>query len=179
MQWPQQHNFPSMELSLWGRAWKFILVNPLLFVLNIVIKDLFFITCNEWYYSEAANFCLERWLVAMDMQSFLFFSLISPACWLFLFFPSSSRWWIGLRWGQLLIPKYLYEDWIWLIFLKFFDQSLMSIMVWAIYQWQISSKKTLKTNFTLATLSNDTLAINTAYFLAVSVAFFSNLKLPQ
>ena len=37
-----QYNFTFVKLHLWGRPWRFILVNPLTFALNIVIKDSFF-----------------------------------------------------------------------------------------------------------------------------------------
>ena len=40
--------FLSWSSALWGRLWRFILVNPLAFALNFVKKALFFfITCND------------------------------------------------------------------------------------------------------------------------------------
>ena len=44
---PHTYNFSSMKFRLWGRLQRFIHVNPLSFVPKIIIKDPFFITCNE------------------------------------------------------------------------------------------------------------------------------------
>ena len=66
-----QHNFSSMKLHLWGRLQKFNLVNPLPFALRIVMKDPFFITCNNIFEKQVT----EREFVEMDMQTYLFFSL--------------------------------------------------------------------------------------------------------
>ena len=54
-----QHNFSSMKLCLWSRLWKFILVNPLPFALNIVRKDPSFITCND---------ILEKWVISLPWK---------------------------------------------------------------------------------------------------------------
>ena len=45
--WLSHHTLDSVNLRLWGRLWRFILVNQLLFVLNIVIKDIFLVNWND------------------------------------------------------------------------------------------------------------------------------------
>ena len=81
-----------------------------LFALNIVLKDLFFVICNNIFF-------LERRLVTVDMRSFLFFSLwlwVSPKTSL-LTFPIFFKWqpignWhvLGLCATSLVLVRGLY-----------------------------------------------------------------------
>ena len=90
------HNFSSMKLHLWERRRKFILA------LYIVIKGRFLFP---------VILSLERKLITMDMQFYLFSHLECeepryPACSLYLSFSSGGRLWVGMCWGEMLILKY-------------------------------------------------------------------------
>ena len=55
-----QYNFSSMLLSLLGWLREFIFVSPLPFVLSIVIKDPFFITCKDVPEKQVISLSLKK-----------------------------------------------------------------------------------------------------------------------
>ena len=63
-----------MKVCFWWRLQRVILIAPLPFELNIVIKDLFFIICNDIFSRNKSFLYLERRLVSTDMWSSLLFS---------------------------------------------------------------------------------------------------------
>ena len=109
--------FSSMKLCFWNQLWKFILVNPLLFVLIIIIKDLFFITCND---------ILEKLVISLPRKN-------TMDIFTFLSFSSGSKSWIRMYWDQVLILEYVCMHCILPILLKHLDRVLMSIHFWTMY----------------------------------------------
>ena len=87
-----------MKLCFWSRLLRFIHVDPLPFALNIVIKDPFFITCNDifeklvislpWKKICSYGYAIFHFLFTMRNQTSFLFT-----------FPSSGRLWIGVYWG--------------------------------------------------------------------------------
>ena len=90
-----------MKLRLWGRLLKFILDNPLPFVLNIIIKDPFFITCND---------ILEKQVISLSWKKtycygygILFFSLRAWGSQIprLFTFPTFIKWWQIVDWDVM------------------------------------------------------------------------------
>ena len=100
-------------------------------------KKIIFVNCNDILENRKIYLPRKR-LVAMDMQSFLFFS---PRVWgsqtpsLFTF-PTFFRWWNGMCWCQVLILEYFFSP-----ILKHLDRGLMSVLPGFISQWCITRKK--------------------------------------
>ena len=95
-----QHNFSSLKLCLWSRLWRFILVNPLPFALDIVIKHPFAVTFNDVLEKQVISQTLKEdlslWICNLPHSSSLEYEECKfPACSLFLSFSSGSRLWIG------------------------------------------------------------------------------------
>ena len=84
------NTFSTMKLYLWGRIWRFILVNPRPLVWSIVIKAQFFITCND---------TLEKWFIAVDMGFFI--SLTNNMSKLCVLFPTLFKWRQIIDWDVL------------------------------------------------------------------------------
>ena len=120
-------------------------VNPLPFVLKIFLKANFFVvTCNNIL--EKKSFLYhERKLVAMDIQSFLFFSLRVWGTQILrlLTFPFFFKWWQTVDWdvlrssanSQLLLSR-----------------GLMRVQVWVHLLMTYHQNETLKTHFAHGTL---------------------------
>ena len=69
------YNFSTRKVYYWSRRQRFMLVNPLPFVLNIVIKYPFFFSSSVLIFLRNGSFlCLEKRFVTTDMQCSLFFS---------------------------------------------------------------------------------------------------------
>ena len=112
-----QHNFSSFKLCLCGRLLRFILINLLPFALNIVIKVIFL--------RNGSFLCLERRLVTMDMQSFLFLLSVWGSQMLSLFmFPIFFNWRHIVDW-DVLRCKFL-STFGWIAFQQFSQSILRS-----------------------------------------------------
>ena len=132
------HNFSSRKFYFWGRLQRFILVNPLPFTFNIIIKDPFFY--------------LERRLVSgISDLPYTFHEEYKEfkhsVCSLFLPFSIAGRLWIGMHWDEMLIFKYFCVNCISLILLEHLDLSLMNILVWVSSLNDISSKWNFENHF--------------------------------
>ena len=112
---------------------RFILLNALSFVLNIVIKNPFFVTYND---------ILEKWVISLPWKKsccnkYMIFSSFHNGykeprcltCSLFWSFSNGSTLWIGMCWCQALILKYFYMDCIPTILWKHLDQLLRTILI--------------------------------------------------
>ena len=93
-----QHKFSSMKLHLWGKPRISIVVNALPFALNIVIKDLFFITCNDVLEKQVISLLWKK-TCPYEQESFFFFLRVwGSQMTSLLTFPIFSKWWkIGDR----------------------------------------------------------------------------------
>ena len=107
------HNICSMMIKLWGKLWRFILVYPLPFALNIIIKDPFFVTCNHIFEEHVISLL---WKKTCCYGYAIFLVLLSRRVWrtqmpILLTFPfSSGGWlWIGMCWNQ---------DYFWTTFVR-------------------------------------------------------------
>ena len=142
-----QRNISSVNLRLWSRMQRFILLNPLLFALNIVIKDLFVVNSNDilekwinyliWKKTCCYGYAIVLILLTKSMKNF------------FLAFSSGGRLWIGLCCGQVLILKYFCVSFIAPIFSKHLDRSLMSVIICVHLSMVYCQNETLKTSFGL------------------------------
>ena len=100
-----------------------------LFALNIVIKDLSFVTCN--IFEEWMIFLLPwKKICQYDMIYLIFLikNMRSPNTH-FAHFSYFFKW-IRISWLQVLILEYFCTDCIPSIFLKHLDQGLMNVLVW-------------------------------------------------
>ena len=66
-----QRSFSSMKLRLWDWLRRFIIGSPHAFELNIVIKDPFFLTCND---------ILEKRVIFSDLKKKRLVTLVCDIC---------------------------------------------------------------------------------------------------
>ena len=97
-----------------GGLRRFLLFNPLTFLLKIVIKCLF-LSPVRMSMRNGSYLCLESKLFSMDMWSSLCFSLRiwgtqTPSLHNFSLFSSGGRLWIRSFWSQVLIVEYFCTD---------------------------------------------------------------------
>ena len=87
-----------MKTRFWGMLWRFILVNPLLFVLDIVIKDSFFVPCNSIL---EKRFILKADFLMSDLSLFFSVSVWGTNTLSLLTFSIFFKWWHILIWNVL------------------------------------------------------------------------------
>ena len=118
------HNFSSMKLQLWSRQQRLILINSVLFALNIVTKDPFFHHLH-WYSGGEGGVISLPWKKTCSYRYaiFLILQYVKPkclACSLFLSFSSGSRWDV-----LMLILQYCCRDFLSLRVFGLFSSSLL------------------------------------------------------
>ena len=139
-----------MNPHLWSRLQRFILINLLLFALNFAIKDPFFITCNDILEKLVIFLSWKKtsqYICNLPNSSYKRYEETKCSAYDTFPFSSASRLWIGMCWGQVLIPKHFWADCILPILLKHLDQGLISVLVWIHFSMTYHQNKTLKTSF--------------------------------
>ena len=167
----KQHKFSAMKLYLWCRLRRFNLV---IFALNIVIKDPFFITCNDILDFFALKKVLSLWIC--DFPDI--WGLEETSSWLAfpkIFFQTVA----DCRLECLEVKWQFSSTFALTAFQRFFENVLIEVKCasWSgfISQWRTKLWK-LASDFAV---SNDTLAINTRNFLSCFRRGFVILKLSQ
>ena len=169
-----QHNFNSIKLHLWGQPQRFILVYLLPLALNIVVKDLLFVTCYDilekrvislpWkktrrygyviFFTRRYEYVIFFTLLTKSMRkpnALLAHSLLNP-----IFFKQIMDQDIL---SQVLILEYFCADRVPTIFSKYLDQGLDSSLN------DLSPGQHFWKPVSDLAVSNDTLAMNTTHFL--------------
>ena len=97
------HNFFSMRLYFCDWLQRFFFVNPLPFVLNIVINDPFFVNCNDILEKQLISLIWNKTChceYVIDLIS-LINSKRNSNIHFFKSFSSGDRLWIGMYWDQI------------------------------------------------------------------------------
>ena len=142
-----QHNFSSIKLCLCNRLQRFIFVNPQLFELNIVRKDIFHHL--YWYSWETLHSSTLKDLLQRICEHILLIKCMRKSKTQFSHFSYHFQVVTdcGLGCVEVLILEYFFRDCIPPILLKNLKWGLMSMLIWVHLSEKYCQNETLKISF--------------------------------
>ena len=142
-----------MKLYLWGKHWRSILINPLSFALNIVIKDPFFISCNYILEKQVISLiwkktCCYGYMIFLILLTKCMGKLNAQVTYFSCFFQSQQivDWNVLRSSANSQVLSYGLHS---IILLKYLHQGMMSVLVSVHISMTYHQNKTLKTSFGL------------------------------